>query len=88
MIGKPTAGLVGAKKLAVDQERRRAERAGTPYPPGHQIGHVPDTCLSGNPVPPAGWLGMPGISNNYVGGVSGRYVGRKVKGVRIDGVIP
>ena len=67
-------------------ERRRAEKAGTPYQ--GQAGHVPDTAVTGMAVPPGGWLDMAGVSNNAAGGLLGHRVGQRIDFYTIDGVKP
>ncbi len=67
-------------------ERLRAARAGTPYK--WKAGHVPDTAVSGQPNPPAGWQDMPGVSNDVCGGVLGCKVGQLVDHFTIDGKAP
>ena len=60
------------------------QAAGTPYPSGIQLGHVPDTALSGSAIPPAGWLAMRGRSNNLMGGVLGPRVGQHIDGFTVN----
>ena len=67
-------------------ERRRAEKAGTPYQ--GQAGHVPDTAVTGMAVPPGGWLDMAGVSNNAAGGVLSHRVGQRIDFYTIDGIKP
>lgn len=84
---KPTAGILRrAASAAARAERQRAERAGTPYQ--GQAGHVPDTAISGQPEPPAGWLDMPGFSNQVCGGVLGCRIGQKISRFTVDGNTP
>jgi RHS repeat-associated protein len=71
---------------ATRAERLRAARAGQPYQ--GQAGHVPDTAVSGQAQPPAGWLDMPGVSNSACGGVLGCRVGQTVDHFTVDGVLP
>ena len=67
-------------------ERRRAERAGTPYQ--GQAGHVPDTAVTHMPNPPGGWLDMDGVSNNAAGGPLASRIGQRIDFYTIDGVKP
>ncbi|TCL70684.1 RHS repeat-associated protein [Hydrogenispora ethanolica] len=82
---KSTAGQLRRDASAAAQiERLRASRAGQPYI--GQVGHVPDTAISGSAIPPMGWLDMPGVSNQVVGGVLGSRVGQTIKVILVDGV--
>jgi RHS repeat-associated protein len=82
-----TAGpLRRAASAAARAERIRAARANTPYQ--GQAGHVPDTGVTGQPNPPAGWLDMPGVSNQCCGGVLGSRVGRTISDFTVDGLPP
>ena len=67
-------------------ERRRAEKAGTPYQ--GQVGHVPDTAVTRMAVPPGGWLDMTGVSNNAAGGLLVHRVGQRIDFYTIDGIKP
>ena len=55
---------------------------------GAQAGHVPDTGLTGAAQPPAGWLDMPGVSNQVPGGVLGNRIGQVVREFTVDGRVP
>lgn len=82
-----TAGpLRKSANVAVRHEKQRAARAGTPY--SGQAGHVPDTAITGSATPPAGWLDMPGYSNQIAGGVLSSRVGTVIQGFTVDGVVP
>jgi len=83
----PTAGeLRAAASAAARSERLRAAAEGTPYQ--YQVGHVPDTAVTGQPNPPAGWIDVPGCVNQSCGGVLGSRVGQVVDGFLIDGKKP
>ncbi|MGA7615197.1 MAG: RHS repeat-associated core domain-containing protein [Thermoanaerobaculia bacterium] len=71
---------------AARRERLLAERAGTPY--SGQVGHVPDTAISGEAVPPAGWLDMAGTSNQCCGGGLANRIGTPIRVVTVDGQVP
>jgi hypothetical protein len=71
---------------ATRQERERAAREGTPYT--GQAGHVPDTAITGSPIPPGGWMDMPGVSNNCCGGVLGSRLGQIMNGITVNGKRP
>lgn len=75
-----------AASAAARAERLRAARAGRPY--RGQAGHVPDTAITRQANPPAGWLDMPGTSNQAAGGVLGSRVGQRVDHFTVDGQIP
>jgi RHS repeat-associated protein len=82
-----TAGELRVEASAAARaERLRASRAGTSY--SGQAGHVPDTAVTGLPNPPAGWLDMPGRSNQACGGVLGSRIGQTVTGFTVDGTVP
>jgi hypothetical protein len=82
-----TKGLLRSQaSAAARSERLRAARAGQPYL--GQAGHVPDTALTGLPDPPAGWLDMPGTSNNVAGGGLSSRVGQSVDAITVDGKLP
>jgi hypothetical protein len=82
-----TAGQLRSQaNAAARTERLNAAREGRPYT--GQVGHVPDTALSGTPQPPAGWLDMPGRSNSVVGGGLSSRIGTKVNIITIDGKVP
>jgi RHS repeat-associated protein len=84
---QPTAGTLRSQASeAARLERLRAARAGQPY--AGQAGHVPDTALTGSPVPPAGWLDMPGASNNVIGGGLSSRIGNTIEVITVDGKIP
>jgi hypothetical protein len=84
---QPTKGpLRRAASAAARRERLRAERAGQPY--AGQAGHVPDTAISGNAEPPAGWLDMPGTSNQCCGGGLGSRLGQPIRTITVDGRVP
>ena len=89
VVVQRTAGaLTNQANAARDRERRRAERAGTPYE--GVPGHVPDTALSGSGEPPAGWLDMTFRANSKVGGGLGpaARLGKCVNGFTVDGSKP
>ena len=86
VIQQTQGGLRRRASASARAERLRAARAGTPY--GGQAGHVPDTAVTGQAHPPAGWLDMPGVSNNACGGVLGCRVGRTIRKYTVDGVPP
>lgn len=67
-------------------ERRNAARSGRPYQ--GQVGHVPDTALTGIAHPPAGWLDMPGKSNSVIGGGLSSRIGQPVGVITVDGKVP
>lgn len=71
---------------AARRERLRAARAGQPYQ--GQAGHVPDTAITGQAVPPAGWLDMPGVSNQCCGGGLASRIGQQVDIITVNGVVP
>ena len=75
-----------AASAAARRERLRAERAGDAYE--GQVGHVPDTAISGAAEPPAGWLDMPGTSNQCCGAGLGRRIGHPIRVVTVDGEVP
>jgi RHS repeat-associated protein len=82
-----TAGVLRSQaNAAARAERLRAARAGLPYQ--GQAGHVPDTALSRQPNPPAGWLDMPGTSNQSAGGGLGPRIGQTVDVITVDGQTP
>lgn len=67
-------------------ERRRAEKAGTPYQ--GQVWHVPDTAVTRMAVSPGGGLDMAGASNNAAGGLLVHHVGQRIDFYTIDGIKP
>lgn len=71
---------------AARQERLRALQAGTPYQ--GQAGHVPDTAVTGSAQPPAGWLDMPGFSNQIAGGALASRIGQVLTRFTVDGILP
>jgi hypothetical protein len=82
-----TAGTLRSQASAAARtERLNAERAGTPYQ--GQVGHVPDTALTGLANPPAGWLDMPGTSNNVAGGGLSSRIGQAINVITVDGRVP
>jgi RHS repeat-associated protein len=86
-VVSPTKGpLRRGATAAARRERLRAERAGDAY--AGQVGHVPDTAISGRAEPPAGWLDMPGISNQCCGGGLGARIGKPIRVVTVDGKVP
>ena len=78
--------LRGQASRAAAEERERALLAGRPYQ--GQAGHVPDTALTGQADPPAGWLDVRGCSNQVCGGVLGSRIGRRVRGFTANGARP
>lgn len=83
---QPTTLMRAAASAAAEAERSRAAVAGQPY--SGQVGHVPDTAITGNPQPPCGWLDMPGTSNQVAGGVLGSRIGNLISHFTVDGVLP
>ncbi len=84
---QPTAGALRSEATeAARLERLRAARAGTPYQ--GQVGHAPDTAITGAPNPPGGWVDMPGTSNNVIGGGLSSRIGRPISVITVDGKIP
>lgn len=71
---------------AARAERLRAARAGQPY--SGQAGHVPDTAVTGEANPPAGWLDMPGTTNQSAGGLLGSRIGQPIDHYTVDGEVP
>jgi len=70
---------------AVCRERIAAARAGKPYSETGQVGHVPDTALSGKAEPPGGWLDMAGKPNDVAGGGLSSRIGQPLHRMPIDG---
>jgi hypothetical protein len=68
---------------AARQERLRAARAGAPYK--GQAGHVPDAAISGQPEPPAGWIDMPGTSNQCCGAGLASRIGKSIRLITVNG---
>jgi len=86
-VVQSTKGTLRSQASAAARaERLRAARAGTPY--AGQCGHVPDAAITGQAVPPSGWLDMTGISNSVAGGGLGPLVGQRIELLTVDGVIP
>src|SRR5262249_39319220 len=85
-IQKTAGTLRSQASAAARTERLRAQRAGNPYQ--GQAGHVPDTAISGKPVPPGGWLDMAGTSNNVAGGGLSSRIGQTIDVITIDGKVP
>lgn len=56
--------------------------------PHHQVGHVPDTAISGKAEPPAGWLDMAGVSNQCCGAGLATRIGKPVRVITVDGKLP
>jgi hypothetical protein len=84
---RSTDGALRAEANAVVRaERLAAARNGTPY--NGQAGHVPDTAVSGQAKPPAGWLDMPGVSNQVCGGVLASRIGELITHFTVDGGLP
>jgi len=84
---RSTDGALRAEASAAARaERLAAARSGTPY--SGQAGHVPDTAITGQASPPAGWLDMPGTSNQVCGGVLGSRLGQVISGFTVDGATP
>lgn len=84
---KPTKGVLRtAASQTAKAERTRAELAGQPY--SGQVGHVPDTAVTGQANPPCGWLDMPGTSNQRAGGPLGPRVGKFITHFLVDGALP
>lgn len=84
---QPTAGaLRTAADAAKEAERARALAAGEPYT--GQVGHVPDTAITGRADPPCGWLDMPGTINQKAGGVLGSRIDQWLSHFTLDGQIP
>jgi RHS repeat-associated protein len=84
---QPTKGpLRRAASAAARRERLRAERAASPYE--GQVGHVPDTAISNQAEPPAGWLDMPGTSNQCCGAGLGSRIGKPIRVITVDGKVP
>ena len=83
-------GTKGSLRTAASRdaaaERGRAAAAGAPYQ--GQAGHVPDTAVTGQPVPPGGYLDMRGNSSSIAGGCIGNCVGQTIVGYTVDGKIP
>lgn len=71
---------------AARAERLRAARGGQPY--SGQAGHVPDTAVTGEANPPAGWLDMPGTTNQSAGGPLGSRIGQRIDHYTVDGELP
>jgi len=87
VIIQATSGMLRSQaNAAARSERRRAAAAGTPYQ--GKAGHVPDTAVTGRPHPPAGWLDMPGKSNEVVGGGLSSRIGKTISVITVDGKIP
>ena len=72
---------------AAARERRRADFAGTPYG-NRQVGHVPDTQVTGKANPPMGWMPMPGTINQVIGSITQQYQGQHIHGYTVNGAIP
>src|SRR5262249_6103142 len=85
-VQRTSGTLRSQASAAARAERTRAALAGQPYQ--GQVGHVPDTALTGQAVPPAGWLDMPGTSNNVIGGGLSSRIGQAVDVITVDGQIP
>ncbi|WP_179295943.1 RHS repeat-associated core domain-containing protein [Mesorhizobium sp. WSM4312] len=84
---RSTAGLLRSQSSALARaERLNAARAGSPYQ--GQVGHVPDSALTGTAQPPGGWQDMPGRSNSVIGGGLSSRIGQNVDSVTVDGKIP
>lgn len=82
-IHSTAGGLRNAANAAARLERARAAKAGIPYK--GQVGYVPDTAISGEAIPPAGWLDMPGVSNQVAGGGLSKIIGKKLRLITVDG---
>lgn len=71
--GRVTTAKNGLRKLASRsalKERKRAQRAGTPYL--GQVGHVPDTTWTGTPEAPF-WMDIDPIINSSLGSQAAKY---------------
>jgi hypothetical protein len=79
-------GLRSQANAAARTERLWAARAGQPYQ--GQVGHVPDTAITGQATPPAGWVDMPGTSNQAAGGGLSSRIGTQMEVITVDGQIP
>ncbi|HJQ41170.1 MAG TPA: RHS repeat-associated core domain-containing protein [Thermoanaerobaculia bacterium] len=86
VVQSTKGSLRRSASAAARRERIRAERAGEPY--AGQVGHVPDTAISGQAEPPAGWLDMPGTSNQCCGGGLSSRLGQPIRVVTVDGRVP
>lgn len=82
--GTKGALRIEASRLA-QLERDRALQAGTPY--GGQVGHIPDTAVTGQANPPCGWLDMPGTTNQRAG-APGPRVGKFITHYLVGGALP
>jgi hypothetical protein len=78
--------LRASASAAATAEREAAAAAGATY--SGQVGHVPDTAITGMPVPPAGWLDMPGASNQVAGGGLASRIGQRIDVVTVSGRLP
>jgi hypothetical protein len=74
-----------ADKFA-DFERQRALLEGRPYK--GVVGHVPDTAITGQTMPPMGWMDLPSKVNSKLGGGLSSRLGKRVDVITVDGVIP
>lgn len=83
--GTKGALRIDASRLA-QVERDRALQAGTPY--SGQVGHVPDTAVTGQANPPCRWLDMPGTTNQRAGAPLGRRVGKFITHYLVGGALP
>jgi RHS repeat-associated protein len=86
---KSTSGLLRQQaSAAAERERRRAEGLGDLRYRGMAVGHVPDTTVTGSPVPPM-WMPMTIPANSYIGSKERWRVGRDpVNYYRVDGIKP
>lgn len=81
----PTKGpLRTAANRAIGMEKRAAIRRGKPYV--FQVGHAPDTTLSGLAEPPMGWIDQHEVSNSKWGGGLAHRQGDQIKVFKVDGV--